>query len=152
RHHRRRQRGRPPPRPHDPPSSSPPTQPRLLSPTSHTRKRRPGRCGAVHPRRVMCPHPLPGTMARLEPAGARPVRSWKELAGTVPRDMYGEGRPSRSVDAGRLWTGGVATALVAALVAVVGVLIARGLLEVPVLAPPARAPSATPAPIGWPPS
>jgi hypothetical protein len=42
---------------------------------------------------------------------------------------------SRTVDAGRLWTGGVATALVAALVALVGVLICRGLLDVPVLAP-----------------
>jgi hypothetical protein len=39
------------------------------------------------------------------------------------------------VNASRLWTGGVATAVVAALVAVVGVLIARGLLDVPVLAP-----------------
>ena len=83
----------------------------------------------------MCPHPLAGTMARLDQAGARPERSWKELVVTVPRDMYGEGRPSRSVDAGRLWTGGVATALVAALVALVGVLIARGLFDVPVLAP-----------------
>ena len=53
----------------------------------------------------------------------------------IPRDAYGDGRPARSVDAGRLWTGGVATALVAALVALVGVLIARGLFEVPVLAP-----------------
>jgi hypothetical protein len=48
---------------------------------------------------------------------------------TVPSDA------SRTFDAGRLWTGGVATALVAALVAVVGVLICRGLLGVPVLAP-----------------
>jgi hypothetical protein len=39
------------------------------------------------------------------------------------------------VNANRLWTGGVATAVVAALVAEVGVLIARGLLDVPVLAP-----------------
>jgi hypothetical protein len=39
------------------------------------------------------------------------------------------------INANRLWTGGVATAVVAALVAVVGVLIARGLLDVPVLAP-----------------
>jgi hypothetical protein len=54
---------------------------------------------------------------------------------TVPRDPYDEGQPRRSVDAGRLWTGGAATALVAALVALVGVLIARGLFEVPVLAP-----------------
>ena len=44
-------------------------------------------------------------------------------------------RPARSVDAGRLWTGGLATALVAALVTLVGVMIARGLFDVPVLAP-----------------
>jgi Family of unknown function (DUF6069) len=48
-------------------------------------------------------------------------------------DGTGRGRPR--VDAARLWTGGLATALVAALVAVVGVLIARGLLDIPVLAP-----------------
>ncbi len=48
------------------------------------------------------------------------------------------GRPSRSrpaVNAGRLWAGGAATAVVAALIAVVGILIARGLFGVPVLAP-----------------
>jgi len=48
---------------------------------------------------------------------------------TVPSET------SRTVDAGRLWTGGVATAVVAALVAFVGVLICRGLFDVPVLAP-----------------
>lgn len=40
-----------------------------------------------------------------------------------------------SVDAGKLWTGGIATAVVAALVAVVGVLIIRGVFEVPIVAP-----------------
>ena len=45
------------------------------------------------------------------------------------------GRGRLRVDAARLWTGGLATALVAALVAVVGVLIARGLFDIPVLAP-----------------
>ena len=39
------------------------------------------------------------------------------------------------VNAGRLWSGGLATALVAALVAVVGILLARGLFDVPILAP-----------------
>jgi uncharacterized protein DUF6069 len=48
---------------------------------------------------------------------------------TVPPEAH------RTLNAGRLWTGGVATAVVAALVALVGVLIARGLLDVPVLAP-----------------
>jgi hypothetical protein len=46
--------------------------------------------------------------------------------------------------------GGVATAAAAALVAVVGVLIARGLFNVAVLAPEGRAPGATPAPPCWP--
>lgn len=39
------------------------------------------------------------------------------------------------VNAGRLWAGGAATAVVAALVAVVGILVARGVFGVPVLAP-----------------
>ena len=39
------------------------------------------------------------------------------------------------IDAGRLWAGGIATAIVAALLAVVGLLIARGLFGVAVLAP-----------------
>ncbi|MEW2506101.1 DUF6069 family protein [Amycolatopsis sp. CA-161197] len=39
------------------------------------------------------------------------------------------------IDAARLWAGGVATAVVAALVAIVGLLIARGIFDVPVLAP-----------------
>jgi hypothetical protein len=48
-------------------------------------------------------------------------------AGDQPR------RPE--VDAGRLWAGGLATALVAALVSVAGILLARGVFGVPVLAP-----------------
>lgn len=39
------------------------------------------------------------------------------------------------IDAGRLWAGGAATAVVAGLVAVVGILIARGLANVAILAP-----------------
>ncbi|RZQ66132.1 hypothetical protein EWH70_02150 [Amycolatopsis suaedae] len=39
------------------------------------------------------------------------------------------------MDAGRLWAGGAASACVAALTAVVGILAARGLLHIPVLAP-----------------
>ena len=56
----------------------------------------------------------------------------------VPPYVEGQGGTGRGrlrVDAARLWTGGLATALVAALVAVVGVLIVRGLFDVPVLAP-----------------
>jgi hypothetical protein len=47
----------------------------------------------------------------------------------------GTGQRRQPVDAARLWTGGLATAVVAALVALVGVLIARGLFDIPVLAP-----------------
>lgn len=39
------------------------------------------------------------------------------------------------IDAGRLWAGGLAVAAVAALVAIAGVVIARGVFDVPVLAP-----------------
>ena len=41
-----------------------------------------------------------------------------------------------SVDAGRLWAGGAATALVAALVALVGVLVGDGVLNLEMVAPP----------------
>lgn len=45
--------------------------------------------------------------------------------------------PSRSpvINAGRLWSGGVATAIVAALIGLVGLLIVRALLQIPYLAP-----------------
>ena len=40
-----------------------------------------------------------------------------------------------AVDTGKLWAGGLATAVVAALIAVVGIVIARGIFHIPVLAP-----------------
>jgi uncharacterized protein DUF6069 len=43
--------------------------------------------------------------------------------------------PVPSLDAGRLWAGGAATAVVAALIAVVGILVGRGIFDVEVLAP-----------------
>ncbi len=43
--------------------------------------------------------------------------------------------PGRTVDARRLWSGGAATAVVAALIAVAGILVCRWLLGIPVLAP-----------------
>ena len=50
--------------------------------------------------------------------------------------MQPYGSPARpAVDARTLWFGGVAAALVAALVAVVGIVVARGLFGIPVLAP-----------------
>jgi hypothetical protein len=44
-------------------------------------------------------------------------------------------RTPRPVDARTLWAGGVAAALGAALVGLVGIVVCRGLLDVPVLAP-----------------
>lgn len=41
----------------------------------------------------------------------------------------------RSINAGKLWSGGGVVAIVAALVAIVGILIARGLVGVAILAP-----------------
>lgn len=50
--------------------------------------------------------------------------------------MMNEPQPRTGhLDAARLWSGGIATAIVAALIAVVGILLARGVLDVPVLAP-----------------
>ncbi len=61
--------------------------------------------------------PIPNEPMRERPGGGRP-------------------RPERpQVDAGRLWAGGVATAVVAGLVAVVGVLVCRWLFGIPLLAP-----------------
>ncbi len=51
----------------------------------------------------------------------------------APEDIDAPGHVH--VNAGRLWAGGIATAVVAALAVVAGVLIARGVLGIPVLAP-----------------
>src|SRR3954469_21025483 len=71
----------------------------------------------------------------------------KRLAGTPPCAAFARrtpmtamyesaGGPTRTtVNAGRLWAGGLATAVVAALIAAVGILVGRGLFEVDVLAP-----------------
>jgi hypothetical protein len=40
-----------------------------------------------------------------------------------------------AVNAGRLWAGGLATAVIAALITIAGILLARGLFDVPILAP-----------------
>jgi hypothetical protein len=42
---------------------------------------------------------------------------------------------AHAVAAGRLWAGGAATAVVAALIAVVGIVVARGVFDIAVLAP-----------------
>jgi Family of unknown function (DUF6069) len=54
---------------------------------------------------------------------------------TAPMTSPRRGRSGSRVDARRLWAGGVATAVVAALVGLVGVLACRWLFNIPVLAP-----------------
>jgi Family of unknown function (DUF6069) len=59
---------------------------------------------------------------------------------TTPMRRAGEpppepSSPTRRVEPGPLWAGGVATAVVAALIALAGVLIARWLFTIPILAP-----------------
>jgi Family of unknown function (DUF6069) len=51
----------------------------------------------------------------------------------MPRN--GDTSPRPKVDAGQLWPGGVATAVVAALVALVGILLCRWLFNIPLLSP-----------------
>ncbi|MEV0288028.1 MULTISPECIES: DUF6069 family protein [unclassified Kribbella] len=53
---------------------------------------------------------------------------------TMPMPSHAADRAPR-VNAGRLWAGGAATAAVAALVAIVGILLARGVFDLAVLAP-----------------
>jgi hypothetical protein len=56
----------------------------------------------------------------------------------VPEDLeINESPEPPKLNAGRLWAGGFATAIVAALVVIAGVYIARGVLGIPVLAPQA---------------
>lgn len=55
---------------------------------------------------------------------------------TVPMPRHDpEPEPTRKVDARALWSGGVATAVVAALIALVGILVCRWLFNVPILSP-----------------
>ena len=93
-------------------------------PAGGRRRRRAGRPRPPLPHR---PRRRPG---RGQPPGGAAMSSIPPYVSDP-----GSARPAPKLDAGRLWTGGLATAAVAALVAVAGVLIARGLFDVPVLAP-----------------
>jgi hypothetical protein len=62
-------------------------------------------------------------------------RTDQQDAGLTSRGDLREGRIGMRVDARRLWSGGAASAVVAGLVALVGVLVSRWLFGLPVLAP-----------------
>jgi len=66
-----------------------------------------------------------------EVAAARAVPEEDDAMAAV----YQSAEPSPTVSAGRLWAGGAATAVVTALIAIAGILVGRGLLDVAVLAP-----------------
>jgi Family of unknown function (DUF6069) len=55
--------------------------------------------------------------------------------GEPPTEPRGPSGPDRWIDPGALWSGGVATAVVAALIALVGILVCRWLFTIPILAP-----------------
>jgi hypothetical protein len=59
----------------------------------------------------------------------------RELGRAQPEAYRPEPPRGPVVNAGRLWSGGVATAVVAALIGLVGLLIVRVLLQIPYLAP-----------------
>jgi hypothetical protein len=76
------------------------------------------------------------------PMPPEPGRGGYGSSASIPDDYRQGGtrssppRPSRpQVDAGKLWPGGIAAAVVAALVALVGVLVCRWLFGIPLLAP-----------------
>ncbi len=52
-----------------------------------------------------------------------------------PQRPSGRSGPDRWIEPGPLWSGGVATAVVAALIALVGILVCRWLFTIPILAP-----------------
>jgi hypothetical protein len=62
--------------------------------------------------------------------------TYQPSPGTVPGDPDDQ-RPSVKLNAGRLWAGGVMTAVVVALLMIVGVSLARGIFAVPVPVPSA---------------
>jgi hypothetical protein len=79
-----------------------------------------------------------GLNRRVEMAGyemTTPMMPPGRGRGRDGRVDYSDGRRDSRVDEGRLWSGGIATAVVAALVALVGVLVSRWLFNIPLLAP-----------------
>src|SRR5208283_1456344 len=72
-------------------------------------------------------------MKPTQPTAARERGRCQMTRPIMPDDGAGRTRPV--VDARQLWAGGVATAVVAALIALVGVVVCRWLFNVPLLAP-----------------
>jgi hypothetical protein len=64
-----------------------------------------------------------------------PYGNYPSYGSTDYQGRGSQAEPSSGVAAGRLWATGVATAIVAALAAVVATLLVRGVLDVPVFAP-----------------
>jgi Family of unknown function (DUF6069) len=79
----------------------------------------------------------PGSPQEPQPQGSWAQEPWaQEPRAHEPRAHEPRPRPDRpQVDAGKLWPGGIATAVVAGLIALVGVLVCRWLFAIPLLAP-----------------
>ena len=57
------------------------------------------------------------------------------MSGSDEPSLESRSSSGSTLDAGQLWSGGAATALVAALIALVGILVCRWLFNIPILAP-----------------
>jgi hypothetical protein len=71
------------------------------------------------------------------PSGAKgkPKQAGENSMTAPITPQNGDGRLRPRVDGSQLWPGGIATAIVAALVALVGILVCRWLFNIPILAP-----------------
>jgi hypothetical protein len=77
----------------------------------------------------------PGGLGKPKQAGEHDVTVPMTPQDPVPPPRDADNRVRPRVDAGQLWPGGIATAIVAALVALVGILVCRWLFGVPILSP-----------------
>jgi hypothetical protein len=85
--------------------------------------------------------PMPDDPRPDRPEQAGYPQPGKDQPGYGQGGYYGQRSPRRRpsahphVEAGRLWAGGIATAIVAGLIALIGVLASRWLFNIPLLAP-----------------
>lgn len=79
------------------------------------------------------------TKAITRPCGLPSRQPGRRNVSYPPNTQNRRGAPRRlAIDGSRLWIGGLAAAVVAGLVAIVGVLIARGLFDVPLMGPASK--------------
>ena len=96
------------------------TEPNSTGSSQPTRKFTPGEAGFYNPER---------SYQQYEDQRQQPPPRHRSTEPPGGRNQ------SNRLDAGKLWAGGIGTAVIAALVVLVGILLVRGVLQIPVLAP-----------------